>query len=371
MAIDNQTLQNFFNKQKKPRITALITNKKISKNNTSKILSSKQDDTKVIPNQYQTDTKVIPNQYQTDTETSFLSLTGLQKKTLLTIYKLCQITFDKKTNAIPISQLSEQCESTVGAIKTVINRLITKKLLIRNSFKNGRGGWTVYSLPYKICQEIFNMELQYNQLQANPKAISKIVFNQFNSSSYIYNNTTTTKNLSMNNVSDEWLNVDVEPLSMIGFKKIHLAQIAAQNLLTVSMVQDSIYAFAFDLLENDKAKNITGDPINYFMGILCKGKPYVPTSNYESPKDKAIRLYKEKMVEIEQKRMITEKEITNLAFNNWFASITEDQKRQFLPEMLRKTTNLENSKILETSARQHFEKTIWPKKRKEITNAKV
>ena len=42
----------------------------------------------------------------------------------------------------------------------------------------------------------------------------------------------------------EWQNIDIEPLSQIGFTTTHLSQLAAQNKLPPQVVQDSIYAFA-------------------------------------------------------------------------------------------------------------------------------
>ncbi len=139
--------------------------------------------------------------------------------------------------------------------------------------------------------------------------------------------------------------------------------------MPAELVQGSIYAFDFDLRENNKAKSITGDPINFFMGILRKGKPYAPTSNYESPQDKAMRIYRERMSEIEQKRVEAEKEAINLAFNDWFIQLSDEQKKNFLPEMFRHNTNSEKlgkSKILESTARSHFETEIWPKEKGKI-----
>jgi len=63
-----------------------------------------------------------------------------------------------------------------------------------------------------------------------------------------------------------------------------------------------------------------------------------------------------------------------LAFNNWFSNRTEKQKIEFLPEMLRRNTNSEKlgkSKILESSARSHFEKEIWPNEKEKIITSKL
>lgn len=100
------------------------------------------------------------------------------------------------------------------------------------------------------------------------------------------------------------------------------------------------------------------------MGILRRGMPYAPPDNYEHPKDKATRIYLERMREIEKKRVDAEKEVFSLEFNNWFRSLSDEQKRNFLPEAFRRSnTNLESNKILESSARNHFEKEIWAHKK--------
>jgi len=75
----------------------------------------------------------------------------------------------------------------------------------------------------------------------------------------------------------EWQSIDIEPLSEIGFTKNHLTQIALQLGLLPKDVQDSIHVFAFDLKENEKRKDIKGDPIGFFMGILRKRGMY-PTN---------------------------------------------------------------------------------------------
>ena len=157
------------------------------------------------------------------------------------------------------------------------------------------------------------------------------------SSSYINNiNTTTTgdehKNQKAYVLSDEWKSINIEPLNSIGFTSTHLAQIASQNLLSAAIVQDSINAFAFDLQENKKGASIKkGDPTNFFMGILRNGKPYAPPSNYESPQDKAMRIYLDRKREAEQSRAAMEKEAFDYAFKDWFSKLSDEEKIRLLP----------------------------------------
>ncbi len=196
----------------------------------------------------------------------------------------------------------------------------------------------------------------------------------FSSSSNVYKETTTGKTPGSTELQllPEWQKLDLEPLSKIGFTLTHLSQIAEQNKLQPQAVQDSIYAFAFDLQENDKAKSIKGDPINYFMGILRNGRVYTFPSNYESPQDKAMRLYTEQKRVIEQKKKSLEKESFDLAFGEWFGELTEAQKIAFLPENMQNTKiAFGKNKVIESAARSHFEKEIWPDMKQTIIKSAI
>jgi len=317
------------------------------------------------------------------TKINFSSLVGLQRSLILFLYEICKASRDKTTASLSIEHIALSCKTTKSSAQKTIQRLEKKHVLKRAEFKNGRSGWTRYELPEDIYQEILHSETQdkfktnlgqsWDKVGTEPRTELKTTI--LSSSGINYLNTTTTsepENMKSKNLSDEWLKIDIEPLSNIGFTKTHLTQIASQNILPSELVQGSIYAFDFDLRENNKARSIAGDPINFFMGILRKGKPYAPSSNYESPRDKAMRIYRERMREIEQGRVAAEKEAINLAYNDWFAQLTDAQKKEFLPVSLRQNARLEKNKILEGSARNHFETEIWPDKKQEIigkTNA--
>ena len=383
--ISKQKIDN--SQQKHKSISKVVANKEQSDSAINRKVVAKREQTssKRIANLEQTSPvsdsitgiKVVANEGRGDNKNKFFSLTGLQKNIVVFIYDLCKFARDKKTDPISISQISDKCRHTVKTVKNAINRLVKKEILFRNGFKNGRGGWTIYSIPNDVYQEILNLESGgktiSNWEQTGSKLASKlaselIASTSSSSSSNILNTTTTGVNKKpiTEILNDGWAKIDIEPLSNIGFTQTHLLQMASQNKLTPQVVQDSIYAFAFDLENSDKAKKINSDPINYFMGIVRNGKVYLPSSNYESPQDKSMRLYKEKMSEIEQRRRVIERDAINLAFNDWFEKLTDEQKREFLPEMFRNTTRLEKNKILESSARKKFETEIWPIKKAEI-----
>jgi hypothetical protein len=270
------------------------------------------------------------------------------------------------TGKILSSKMSSEINIPYPTLKTTLVRLLKSNLIRRNQGKTSRSGYIDIHI-YKNVKD--SAILYYGRNLSNGGLGNNLehgLDNKPNSSSSNINTTTNKDGKEQNQLFEKWKNIDIEPLSMIGFAKIHLNQIASQNILSPQIIQDSIYAFAFDLQKNDKLKTIKGDPINFFMGIIRNGKPYVPPSNYESPQDKAMRLYAEKMKEIEQKRSSIEKEAINLAFNEWFPRLTDSQKRELLPENMRVGARLEKNKFLESSARSKFEIEIWPAKKLEI-----
>jgi predicted transcriptional regulator len=312
------------------------------------------------------------------TKVNFSSLVGLQRNIIIFLYEICKAFRDKITSPLSIEYIASSCKTTKSSAQKTIQRLEKKRLLKRAEFKNGRSGWTKYELPEFIYQEVLHAETQdkpktnlgqrWDKGGTELRTELRTSLSSSNSNN-IYKETTTgnTPGTTELQLLPEWQNLDLEPLSKIGFTTTHLSQIAEQNKLQPQAVQDSIYAFAFDLQKNNKAKNIKGDPINFFMGILRNGRIYTFPSNYESPQDKAMRLYAEQRRAIEQKKKLLEKESLDLAFTEWFGQLTNAQKMAFLPENIQNTKiAFGKNKIIENEARSHFELDIWPDKKQEI-----
>ena len=148
MTVNDKILQDFFNKQKKPRIDALVfskVNKHIKKNKKININNNQ----KLVSKWYQSSIKVVSKRNQN----YHFYLTGLQRKITDIIYNICELSCSNKTYPISILQLSNQCNHNVNTVKIAIHRLIKKGILIRENFKNGRGGWTMYSIPDNIYKD--------------------------------------------------------------------------------------------------------------------------------------------------------------------------------------------------------------------------
>jgi hypothetical protein len=270
------------------------------------------------------------------------------------------------------------CQTTKFSVRKTIQRLEEKKIITRNTFKNGRGGWTQYELADVVFKEIMQEEtqekLRTNLGQSEDKLRTQLrteLRKNLSSSSSNNINTTTTggDNFSVEERSYsqelplEWQTVNIEPLNQIGFTMTHLTQLAKTNKLPPAIVQDSIYAFSFDLEHNEKAKTIKGSPINLFMGILRNGQPYAAPSNYESPVALSMRLYLEKKRGDELRIQAMEKELLDMDFKEWSNTLSPDEKESLLPDDIRRQ-KLEGPKV--AYLRTYHRESIWPNKRKEI-----
>ena len=179
-----------------------------------------------------------------ETKPKFSRLTGLQKKLLLLFFDACQINGSKDTSEITIESLSTRLETPSSSIQKTIQRLEKKGFIFRKDFKNGRGGWTIYSLPTTIYQQVLEYETQdklrtnlrqsADKLKSEPKTEPKTTPPSSSSSDLlikklIKKNTTTTTLL------DEGLGIDIpDNLKEIGFGASQISHVFnnARNPLT-------------------------------------------------------------------------------------------------------------------------------------------
>ena len=149
----------------------------------------------------------------------------------------------------------------------------------------------------------------------------------------------------------------------ICFTEQHIDQLRRLKISSPQKVQDSIEYFAFDLRENNKQHEIKTNPLGYFMGILKRTGMYLAPDNYESPHDRAMKLYLAKQKEIKKKKEAMENELLEISFSEWKGQLSEEEKNKLLPEDI-KRINLSGAK--ESHLRQHFRETIWPEKRVKV-----
>ena len=346
----------------------LVEKESITSDSNFSIDLSEEKNNKIEINNIQEEKVIIDNElhveYKKNKNTeptiyNFSSLVGLQRRIILYMFEICKILRSKVTSPLSSEHIATNLNATKCSVQKTIQRLEKHNILIRNSFKQGRGGWTKYELPDAIFQEMIHEET-INKLLTNldsPSNKSDIVISE------------TKNNEKLKKLSDEWESVDIEPLKYIGFSITHLTQIADQGKLAVEVVQDSIYAFCYDLEYNKKIESIKGSPLNYFMGIIRNGKPYAPPSGYESPQDLAMRVYLERKKEVTDIREAREKELMNSFFIEWESSLSDEDKLAFVPEHERNRSGPGSTAIKKSFVRPYFEKNIWPEERKKLLNS--
>lgn len=250
------------------------------------------------------------------------------------------------TEKISVTDIAENAGLSRESVKTALKFLIKKQVIKRLISQTGLHGWTSYKLQEAITEDFIKQGL--NRVKTG--SISS-------SSNY---KTTTNIDGDKNNTL-----INIEPLRQIGINYSHIVQILNQQKLTVEMIQDSVYAFAYDLKYNNKAIGIKASPLNYFMGILRSGQVYAPPENYELPEQEAMRLYLERKKAQEAQKEQMEKEIFDLHFKEWLGLLTEGQIKEIVPNysIEKGVTGMTRGFLLD-----HFKQYEWIKLKESIVN---
>lgn len=274
-----------------------------------------------------------------------MNLKGLKEKIFFYVLDMCLAHGKTETGPINTSKMAHELNCPYGTLKTIINRLVKKGFLIRLKGKRS-------SLGY--INLMIDRETQEVAFKAKRNSIHKDN-NKDNTLGYMLGNKLQDK-IDNTPIQEIPIGIDITPLKSINFTEAHLKQILALKVLEDEAIQESIYAFAFDLNENKKMSSLKTNPLNYFIGILRKGQPYLPPSNYESPKDKALREYVERKRELSQKRVKLEQEALDLAFLEWKEKLTIEEKNKIYPNAIKK---LKDGTLKINFLKNFFKENIW------------
>jgi hypothetical protein len=298
-------------------------------------------------------------------EQCYSVLGGAQLVVLHYIFTNCHYSREKRTKPLSIANIAYSCDIKPQTVKKTIQRLEKKGLLSRGRFKAGRGGWTQYELPDSVYFEMMHaqsrvkLETDINtrraaqglpvetpvvaeQEQKQPEQKVKARDNRHPDFPHI--------------VIIDGEEYDIEPLADIGFTHRHLEQVVSQKLLEKEVIQESIYAYAFDLKYNNKRKEVD-KLVHYIMAILRNGRPYVPAKNYESPHDMAMRIYLESVEQRKRRKEEKEREIMQVQFEEWLDTLTDAEKDVYGPAG-RWDKNREMT--CRANAFEYFRSVIWP-----------
>ena len=255
-----------------------------------------------------------------------------------------------------------------GSVKTTLRRLEEKECICRSDFKNGRGGWSRYELATHVFAAVLQLETEHkldtNRIQTEhkpgtqPDTQPDTTLSSSSSSLDLDLNKLTNTAISdpSSDLPHGWNKIDFGPLSAIHFGRPQLAQLARIGNLTTDQLQESIFAFAFDLEVNGKGREINGHALNYFMGILRRG-PYAPASNYEAPDVRQMRLYLEAKKREQQARADLETQLESVEFESWVSSLSTEDRVRFVPptDFAKPGSPGHNVQL-----KQYFRENLWP-----------
>ncbi|MGK5089280.1 hypothetical protein WDW86_17150 [Bdellovibrionota bacterium FG-2] len=337
------------------------------------IISPLAESQNKVRSQLRTEVGTILEQSQNKVGTNapFSSVVGLQRRIILFIFESTKVSRDKATSPIAIQNLAVTCKTTAMAAQVTIRRLEKKGFIRRVEFKDGRGGWSRYELSGAAFQELLHFEsqnkvgtiLEQSQNKVGSQLRTELRTSPSSSSSFLIREdfkTTTTSEPDLRKddptkLPPEWEQVNCIPLADYGFGESQLSQIVRDKLLTPEMVQDSIFAFAFDLRVNAKEKEVRGAPLNYFMGILRKGFAYARPANYETPQEAARRKRLELLQREESQRQAEEQQLLELEFSSWKRGQSVAEIVAQLPEHARRPGPVQDSAL-----KNHFVENMWP-----------
>ena len=275
------------------------------------------------------------------TNYSFSELSGVQKHITFFIFDQCKNNGNLVTDKLSVQFISENLNCTVGTIKTTIKRIAKKGLIFKDSFKNGRGGWTKYGIKKETYNEILNLETR-NKLGTNWEQSRYTTGNKVgtqlgtpplsSSSSSINTNkedTTNNENLispDQQNIFElpkEWMDINFDRLKDFGFGMPQLKQLYKLDTYSAEDIQSYIEMLDFDIINNDKTFR-TGLS-NGFMGILRKGDGYTAPKGYESPMDELLREEIEKKKAHLEKIKKMEEELFIISYETWIIEIPVEE----------------------------------------------
>ena len=298
----------------------------------------------------------LQNEHAIDHETVLdviFRLTGHQKRIFVFIAERCMSRGMLSSGVIKGETLVDITNTTMKMVKTSLQRLVGKNLIIREKGKTGRGGF----YTFRVTELVRNASIEYRRMIGIE---NQLEIKKESHRDQMEINLVGRSNKKNSVLPPEWDAINISPLEDIGFKHSHLIDIYEPGLADIQMVQESIMHFAYGLEhEGVKYKQYT-DLLNVLIGRLRKGKPWYE-QHYRSPQELAqIKFLENKKAEIERRKNL-EEDSYKLAFSEWRKELSEKEIESIAPK------KNGGSNITPQPARLsiYFKENIWPEKKNE------
>jgi DNA-binding Lrp family transcriptional regulator len=263
-----------------------------------------------------------------------------EREFLTLIFQQCRHNGDLVSPAISTEAIRQLLNISAERVRNLIYRIVKKGGIKIITHKSGQSAYRVFELNKSIYQLMVEPHsTSINSFHSLAQPLADPLANRIYSSSNKKNTTTS--------LPEEWKNINFAPLEHIGFAEQHLMDIYSTNANHPTIVQDSIFQFAFGL-EQGKCKY--DSPLKVLIGTLRKGKAWIE-SGYESPKDRALKeLYVRQKAENE-KRDTMIKQMVEIQFPEWRKKLSQDEIEQIVPA---ETLGLKLAPAITSALRVYF-----------------
>jgi len=309
--------------------------------------------------------------------------TGKEEKLLFYLFENCRNNGSLVTKKLSSEKLQSLLMVNATRLRNIIYRLSTKGLITVDTIKNGMNAWRIFRFSEEVFQKLV-IEEKVRKEFADEEQFSTKTLNERNYSNNKEHDKTINKPLAyalaeplanapssssvlnITTTTEETENFDIEPLAHIGFTNQHLNQIIKHGKIETSFIQQSIYAFAYDL-ETGNAKKITTSPLNFFMGILKRGNIYTPLSkDYIDPQEKARKIFLEKIKQQKEEKRAVEKELLTQSYREWFRNLTDEEKKTFVMKIIPENQKTRWFQYQHDYLEKYFKDHIWPENREGV-----
>lgn len=279
------------------------------------IATGKQKPSKTIAKAQQTHSKFTPS-----------SLTGIQKRLIELYYENSQSRGSHETLPMTLEYLTAVTGTDGKTLKDANLRLIKKGLLLRVSFKAGRGGWVVYRLPDAVREELYRSVTHSKTLANHQHMYSKPTVQpiaqptaEASSSSILFTTpsdpegnslthpTVTTTGISIDYGWIETIDVPAELGQWVTVS--HLRQLARHGFTATEadIVQSSLDNLAYAIGLGKKYQSVPG----VFMAAMKRDGYFSPVESPEFNRERARRAMEADKVKVEE---AVQQEIMRLAY---------------------------------------------------------
>ena len=237
-------------------------------------------------------------------------------------------------------------------------------------------------IPSRIFEKTNNNEKNLYNESAIGEPIGKQLVNPLvNSPNVVSSNI---NNITTTNLPEDFKQIDFSSLSGYGLDESHIIQIYREYSkkpelsLSAEIIQNSIYALAFDLKHNNVAGSFKHSPTVVLTALLKKGQPYSSKTPDKvlNPREEAMQEY----IVAQEKRHYRIQELENktkeFELQEWLKSLPEQELATFAPQdccpegMPEKIYQTSRRKKALAAAQEYFITVLWPQKLNELETLK-